>query len=69
MAWTQADVDKLKAQIAAGVTKVDYGDRSITYASISDMLEALGRMETEVAAQAGAASSVLKRSYVTINRR
>ena len=39
MAWTQVDVDKLKAAIAQGATKVKFADREVTYRSLDEMRE------------------------------
>lgn len=49
MAWTQADIDTLKAAIASGILSVQYTDKLIRYQSTSDMLKALAAMEGEVA--------------------
>lgn len=40
MAWTQADLDALDAAIAAGgaVEAMTFGDQSITFRSLADML-------------------------------
>lgn len=51
MAWTQADIDKLKAAIASGVLSVSYAGppaRSISYQSTDAMLKALALMEQSV---------------------
>ncbi len=51
MAWTQSDIDKLKAAIASGALSVSYAGppaRSITYQSTDAMLKALAKMEQEV---------------------
>lgn len=52
MPYTQAQIDALKAAIAAGVKQVDFGDQSITYNSIEEMLKAVATMEAELAAPA-----------------
>lgn len=49
MAYTQAQVDALKAAIASGATSVGHGDKRVTYGSLSQMLEALRIMEAELA--------------------
>ncbi len=49
--WTQADIDTLKAAIASGVLSVSYAGppaRSITYQSMTAMLQALAMMEQAV---------------------
>lgn len=48
MAWTQADVDLLKAAIAKGRRKVQLNGRSVEYQSITEMLAALDAMQKEV---------------------
>jgi hypothetical protein len=50
MAWSQTDVDALKAAIATGVTSVMYSDGSqIQYRSLENMRSILAEMESEVA--------------------
>lgn len=48
MAWTQADVDALKAKIARAVKATASGDKSVTNQDMSQMLMALQAMEAEV---------------------
>jgi hypothetical protein len=51
MAWTQADVDALKAAIASGVKSVHYAGppaRTTVYQDTSAMLDALAIMIAEV---------------------
>lgn len=48
MAWTQADIARLKAAIASGVKQVMEGGRMVTYDSFESMRERLRMMETEV---------------------
>lgn len=61
MAWTQADIDRLKQAIALGVRKVAYADgRSHEYDSLAAMKERLRDMEAEVqGSPAGASSRVV----------
>jgi hypothetical protein len=49
VAWTQSDVDRLKAAIASGTKSVAYADKTITYQDLDSMLKALTAMEAEVA--------------------
>jgi hypothetical protein len=63
MAWTQADVDKLKAAMAAGVLTVRTGDNSVSYQSLSDMEKQLQRMQNEVDAASG--KTVSRRSVAS----
>lgn len=56
MAWSQADIDALKAAIATGVATVSYSgppSRSVTYQSTDAMLQALAVMQQEVNGAAG----------------
>lgn len=50
MAWTQADVDKLKQAIAdgRGARTITFADQSITFNSIPDMLGLLSVMQHDV---------------------
>ena len=46
MAWTQADIDTMKAAIASGILTVRHMDgRLVTYQDTADMLRALAAME------------------------
>jgi hypothetical protein len=53
MAWTQADIDLLKAAMAAGrgVRTLTFADQSVTFHDIDEMLKLLSVMEHDVAAQ------------------
>lgn len=48
MAFTQADVDKIKAAIAAGVKRVRFRDREVEYRSLEEMKDALELIEKEL---------------------
>jgi hypothetical protein len=51
MAWTQADIDALKAAIATGARSVQYSDGSrIDYRSLREMEAVRAKMESEVSA-------------------
>lgn len=55
MAFTQADVDKLKKAMATGVKSLTYSDgRKAEYHSLGEMNAQLRRMEAEVASANGA---------------
>lgn len=56
MAWTQSDVDALKAAIAAGVRRVAINDRMVEYQDMAAMIRALSLMEAEVASSASKVS-------------
>lgn len=49
MAWTQADIDALKAKIATANRRVTHGDTSVEKHDLTQMLALLKKMETEVA--------------------
>lgn len=53
MAYTQADIDKLKAALASGVLTVRTGEHSVTYQSASDLAKQIERMQSEVDAASG----------------
>ena len=53
MAYTQTDIDKLKAAIAQGALRVRYADREVYYRSLSEMRQTLGMMQAAVDAAAG----------------
>lgn len=61
MAWTQTDIDKLKAAIAQGATKVKFADREVTYRSLDEMRETLRMLQADVDAAAGVAGPRLRR--------
>lgn len=50
MAWTQSDIDTLKAAIAKGgaVKSITIGDESMTFRGLDEMLGLLATMESEV---------------------
>ena len=51
MAWTQADIDALDRAIATGALSVSYAGppaRSITYRSMTEMLQARALMQQQV---------------------
>jgi hypothetical protein len=49
-AFTQADVDALKAAIVAGkgVRQVTFGDQQVSFSSIKEMMDLLAFMEQQV---------------------
>ena len=53
MAWTSADLDKVKAAIASGQLRVKYGDREIVYHTVEGMIRAKAEIERELAKLAG----------------
>lgn len=49
MAFTQAQLDALRAAYAAGVQTVKHGDNSVTYASMADLRAAIREIEAQLA--------------------
>ncbi len=48
--FTQADIEALEASMKRGVLTVQYGERSVTYQTTSEMLKLLQQMKDSVAA-------------------
>ncbi len=48
MAWSQTDIDVLKAAMAKGVKRVRYTSGEVEYQSVDDMRKLLADMEREV---------------------
>lgn len=58
MAWTQAEIDTLKAAVASGVLTVRFVggngvERMVTYQSLAEMRDLLAEMQGAVAASSG----------------
>lgn len=47
--YTQAQIDELASKIASGELTVRYGDKTVTYQSISEMKSLLSEMQSDVA--------------------
>ena len=54
MAWTEAELDALKAAYARGTLRVSYEGRTVEYGSQEDLLRRIRTIEREMAANAGA---------------
>ncbi|MGV8987807.1 MAG: phage head-tail joining protein [Cypionkella sp.] len=66
MAWTQTDIDNLKAAIGRGATRVrNANHEEVEYQSIDQMRKALSAMEAEVGGRARNAIGVI---YPTTSR-
>lgn len=48
MAWSQADIDALKAAMAKGTKRVRYQAGEVEYQSVDDMRKLLADMERDV---------------------
>lgn len=59
MAWTQSDIDTLKAAIVAGkgARSIAFGDQVITFHSLTEMRELLADMQADVSSAAGTSRS------------
>ena len=58
MAYTQTELDALKAAFAAGVLRLTYDGKSVEYGSAEDMLRRISAIEGEMAKAAGKALPV-----------
>ena len=58
MAWTQSDIDALQAAIAAGrgARMITFGDQSVQFHSVAEMLALLAAMQQAVSAEEAAAT-------------
>ena len=64
MAYTQQQIDILKAAIAEGALTVRYSDKQVTYRSLDEMLRILSLMEQEVgSSNIEAASGIVYGSF------
>lgn len=61
MAYTQADVDALKAAIAGGAVlqSMTFGDQTFTFRTIEEMLQVLALMQQDVTVAASTGRSRL----------
>ncbi len=50
LAQIQADIDRLRAEAAQGISRTSFGDRSVEYRPLSDILAMIDNLETEKAA-------------------
>ncbi len=65
MPWTQAQLDAIESAIASGELTVHFGDRTVTYRSMDDLVKARSMIKDELATQSGNAgdrSSLVKTS-------
>jgi hypothetical protein len=65
MAYTQQQVDDLRAAIAEGVTTVSSSGRTIVYRSLAEMMQVLRTMEGELAS---AQPTGNRRTYLQFQR-
>ncbi|NYT38879.1 hypothetical protein ERD78_18820 [Allopusillimonas soli] len=53
MAYTQADLDAIKAAIAGSELEVQYGDKRVRFRSMQDLKDAARLIQGDLDAQAG----------------
>jgi hypothetical protein len=58
MAYTQGDVDRMKANLAKGVTRAKVGDEEVQFASMSEMRRQLVIMERDVSGAGGGGMTI-----------
>ncbi len=56
MAWTQSQLDAIEAAIASGELTVRFGDRTVTYRSMDELLQARAVIKESIDAGAGKAA-------------
>jgi DNA-binding FadR family transcriptional regulator len=56
MPWTQQQLDAIETAIASGELTVRFGDRTVTYRSMAELLQARAVIREALAAEAGAAT-------------
>lgn len=61
MAYTQTQYESLTAAIAQGVTTVKYGDKEITYRSLTEMKQIKSDMEVALGLKTGG----VRRTYIS----
>lgn len=66
MAHTQADLDAIKAAIASGEQSVEVGGRKVVYRSVDDLRKARDDITAELAAEAGAGASSVRRGSFAV---
>lgn len=48
MAWTESDIEVIERAISSGTLSVQFGDRSVTYRSINDLIKARNAMKSAI---------------------
>jgi len=56
MAWTETHLEAIEAAIASGELTVRFGDRTVTYRSMDELLQARALIREALAAKSGAAA-------------
>ena len=66
MAHTQADLDAIKAAIASGEQSVEVAGRKVQYRSIDDLRKARDDIAAELANEAAASTTAVRRGNFTV---
>ena len=53
MSYTTTQLDALKKALATGERRVSFGDKTVEYRSVEELLEAIRTVEAELARSAG----------------
>ncbi len=53
MPWTQQQLDAIETAIASGELTVRFGDRTVTYRSMAELLQARAVIKESLAAESG----------------
>lgn len=56
MAWTQQQLDAVEAAIASGELTVRFGDRTVSYRSMDELLQARAVIQDALAEKSGTAT-------------
>jgi hypothetical protein len=56
MPWTQQQLEAIEVAIASGELTVRFGDRTVTYRSMDELLQARAVIKESLAAEAGTAT-------------
>jgi hypothetical protein len=56
MAWTQQQLEAIEAAIGSGELTVRFGDRTVTYRSMEELLQARALIKETLAAESGTAT-------------
>ena len=65
MAWTQSDIDDLKAKILTLEQEVRYADKGVKYQPLENALQLLKVMEAEVGSSSSTATSCGRSTFAS----
>lgn len=66
MAYTQTDLDAVKAAIASGELTVEHNGRKVTYRSMDDLLKAKAVIEAELVPVGNRRGGVFRQTFSTL---